>query len=195
MMFRDGDVLLTYGKGGFWPPRRWVMWLLYRAIRKYQTEKWTRFRDRWEGVQRLDAGATHARVYLHGMWWEVTYPKAKWVTTGSLLLHKKKWKLVRWHQFERLDSATMVERAEAIVKSDNEYDVGDLFDTAISGILGKWKKHFRIFGDRAKKLFYCSTGAREVLIAGGATFWQVTVDPAYFANNPREWRVIRCSRR
>lgn len=192
-MFRDGDVLLTYGKGGFWPPRRWVLWVVYKAIRKYQKEKWRQFPHCWAG-HKLDYRPTHVRVYLSGQWWEVTYPKAQWVTTESLQLQKKEWRLVRYHAADTLDVAAMIDRARQIV-ADGKYDVGDLLDTGISALLGNFKRHIRIFGDRVRKYFYCSTGAREVLTDGGAAFWMKTIDPAYFANNPREWHTISHSRR
>jgi hypothetical protein len=193
---QGGDVLLTYGTGGFWPPRRWVLWLVYRGIRAYQKAKWNdpAHKSKWNGLQpKADDGPTHVRLRLGNRWFEATTPRCRWTEDSELKLDKKRWKLVRFHSAEKLDFDAMLARAAELNGTD--YDEGDLFDFAISGILGSWKKKIRILGDRARKAFVCSTAAREILTVGGVHFWEEAVDPAYYANNPREWWVVARSKK
>jgi len=183
MTFRDGDILLTYGKGGFWPPRRMVLWLTYRAIRAYQKKKWL-----------LDWRATHCRVYLDGRFFEATTPVCRWTKLSELALDKKEWRVALWR--ETLDTAAMLDVAERLIGTP--YDKGDLIDLGLAGLVGWFTKHVRIFGDRAKKYRVCSTAAAEILHAGGARlFWRGKplppdeTDPAAFENQPADlWQVL-----
>lgn len=75
------------------------------------------------------------------------------------------------------------------------YDKGDLLDFALSGWLGRAANTISLFGDRADKYRVCSTAAAEILQSGGAQFRlpPTQIDPAYFANMPDDWSIIRCS--
>lgn len=185
MVLQNGDILLTYGKGGFWPLRRMVLWLTYRAIRAYQKKKWGR---NWM--------ATHCRVFLNGRFFEATTPVCCWTEVSELALDKKDWKVARWAG--TLDVPAMMAVAERLIGTP--YDIGDLVDFGISGLLG-WVKGLRIFGDRARKYRVCSTAAAEIVNAGGARlFWRgkplppENADPAAFENQPiHAWRIIEGS--
>ena len=176
--FIPGDVLLTYGTGGLWPPRRWLLWIVYRAIRAYQKAKWG---------SGIDYKPTHVRVWLGGVFFEATWPVAKWTRLDEALLDEKKFKIVRWAGGP-LAIAPMLIEADPMIGTP--YDWGDLLDMGIAAIAHI--PQFRIFGDRMKKYRVCSTAAAQVLRAGGATFTlpDNQVDPAYFLANTRDWRVV-----
>ena len=190
-ILRDGDVLLTYGTGGLWPPRRWLLWLVYHAIRKFQKRRWAA--GSASGGQAADTGPTHVRVWLHGRFFEATTPVCKWTSFDTLVLDRKRWKLVRCRS--PLASSAMLQTAYRLINTP--YDKGDLLDFALSGWLGRAANLISLFGDRANKFRVCSTAAAEVLRAGGAQFHlPVThIDPAYFANVTDDWRVISMSNR
>jgi hypothetical protein len=180
--FQDGDVLLTYGTGGWWPPRRWLYWILYRAIRRYQKERWGN-----------NYRATHCRVWLGKEFFEATVPNCQWVTLESLVLGKKDWCVAR-PRFT-LDVQGMYLRAGAL--NGTPYDKGDLIDFELSRIFG-WRLH--VFGDRAHKYAVCSTAAASVILAGGGMIRGPdhmpvvadAVDPATFENQPVHlWEVLR----
>lgn len=190
MDFRDGDVLLTYGKGGFWPPRRLFLWVVYRAIREYQKAKWRR-----------NYRATHCRVFLDGQFFEATAPVCRWVTLGELALEKKDWNVVRWAGVAYgseyvLNVPAMLTVAEKLIGTP--YDKGDLIDFGLAGLLGWSTKYIRIFGDRAKKYRVCSTAAAAVVYAGGARLFYEgeelspdATDPAAFENQPAHlWQIM-----
>lgn len=169
-LFKDGDVLLTYGSAGWWPLRRWLLWLAYRGIRAFQLAKWG---------PKVDYKPTHVRLYLNNQFFEATIPKVKWTRIQDLNLHKKKWKLLRYVQ--QLDSSDMMAEAKPLVGT--KYDIGDLFDFPLP---------FRLFGDRKNKLRVCSTAAAQVLQAGGAEFdCRIgDVDPAWYNAHPSQWRMV-----
>lgn len=179
---RDGDILLTYGTAGIWPPRRWFLGVVYHAIRKFQQRRWG---------QGADTGPTHVRVWLHGRFFEATTPRCQWTALEDLHLTRKRWKLVRYHA--ALNSVAMLQCAYRLVHTP--YDKGDLLDFALSGWLGRSQNLISLFGDRANKFRVCSTAAAEVLSAGGAQFHLPVsqIDPAYFANVTSDWRLIRSS--
>lgn len=180
-ILRDGDVLLTYGTGGLWPPRRWMLWLLYREIRLFQKKRWG---------DKSDYRPTHVRVWLNGRFFEATWPKAKWTPLEEVKADLKEWRLMRY----RGDLVAQSMLTEAGVIVDTPYDLGDLLDFKMSSWLGLVGKVLRLFGDRANKFRVCSTAAAYVLQAGGLEEWRLPgdgwvvylgpheVDPAYFAN-------------
>jgi len=201
--FRDGDVLVTNGKGGFWPLRRLVLWIVYRGIRAYQKAKW--------GAA-SDYRPTHVRVWLGGGFFEMTVPNGCWTPLADIALNSKDWKVARYRGQTPLDPAAMAAVAQEMV--GKPYDKGDLLDFALSGLAGLFARTFRILGDRANKYRVCSTAAAKVLVAGGAQIRVVradlqpdaeiahnfsgdttilpddAVDPAYFINNPSTWEVV-----
>lgn len=179
---RDGDVLLTYGSGGLWPPRRWLLWLVYQAIRKFQKRRW--------GVD-ADIGPTHVRVWLRGQFFEATTPVCRWTSLEDAGLEKKHWIIVRYHK--PLDSVAMLQAADRLIHTP--YDKGDLLDFALSGWLGRAAHVISLFGDRANKYRVCSTAAAEILAAGGARFrFPISqIDPAYFANVDEDWQIVAVS--
>ncbi len=179
---RNGDLLLTYGSSGLWPPRRWLLGLVYHAIRKFQQRRW--------GAD-ADIGVTHVRVWLCGRFFEATTPVCRWIAIDRLVLGRKHWIIVRSRT--ALDNAAMLQAAYRLVHTP--YDKGDLLDFALSGWLGRAANIISLFGDRADKYRVCSTAAAEILQAGGAPFqFPITqVDPAYFANMPEDWQTVAIS--
>ncbi|MEW5702949.1 MAG: hypothetical protein AB1792_12070 [Candidatus Zixiibacteriota bacterium] len=203
--YRNGDVLVTYGTGGIWPPRRLVLWLVYQAIRAYQKVKWG---------ERSDFGPTHVRVWIAGRFFEMTTPVGQWTDLATLKLDKKRWKVGRYrHQSATgLDADAMRATADAMV--GNPYDRGDLLDFALAGLVGFFARILRIFGDRRHKYRVCSTAAAKVLVAGGAQMRishadllpdaainadltadesilpDDVIDPAYFVNNRSHWEIV-----
>lgn len=178
-MLRDGDVLLTYGTGGLWPPRRWFLWVVYHAIHKFQQRRWG---------DDADTRATHVRVWLNGRFFEATTPVCRWTRFAELNLGRKQWKVVRYKS--ALNRSAMLRTAYNLIHTP--CDKGDLLDFALSGWLGRAAKVISLFGDRANKFRVCSTAAAEVLQAGGAQFQMPTteVDPAYFVNVVEDWQTI-----
>lgn len=174
-----GDVLLTYGTGGLWPPRRWMLWVVYRAIRAYQRKKWG---------PSVDCDPTHARLWMGDTFFEATWPRAKWTRLEEIEIDKKRFKLVRWAG-GNLAVAPMLTTASAMIGTP--YDWGDLLDMGVSAISGI--PQFRIFGDRMNKYRVCSTAAAEILENAGATFDlpQKEIDPAYFLAQSHDWRVVK----
>jgi len=184
--FVPGDVLLTYGSWGWWPPRRWVLGVVYKAIEEYERAKWQKQcpnRKKWP---------THVRVWLGGMFFEATWPVAKWTRLDEVRLGKKRYDVVRWTG-DDLDVKKMIEEAATMIGTP--YDWGDLLDMGIAAIAHI--PQFRIFGDRMKKYRVCSTAAAQVLRAGGATFTlpDNQIDPACFLANTRDWRVVSKKRK
>ena len=171
---QPGDVILTYGEFRLWPPKYWVLPLFYAAVHQYQKAKW--------GPQ-SDYRPTHVRVVLAPGFFEVTYPKARF---GYMAEIKGRYKVCRYRG--PLNENAMYKRAYEL--DGSPYDMGDNADFAVSGLLGWFTRNVRLFGDRAKKYAVCSTGAAEVLKAGGAVFTMEAIDPAYFANSPESWQVI-----
>jgi hypothetical protein len=173
-----GDVLLTYGSAGLWPPRRWVLWVVYRAIRAYQRKKWG---------DSVDCDPTHARLWLGNVFFEATWPKAKYTLFEETEIDKKRCKVVRWAD-GNLAIDSMLIAADPMIGAP--YDWGDLLDMGIAAVAGI--PQFRIFGDRMNKYRVCSTAAAQVLEAGGAMFDRPTneIDPAYFLAKFRDWRVV-----
>lgn len=171
-----GDVILTYGQGRIWPPRYWFLWVIYRGIRKYQQAKWG------PGSDYLP---THVRVALDPGFFEVTFPKSRF---GYLIEIKGRYKVVRYR--DALNENLMYKTAYEL--NGSPYDIGDIADFAVSGLLGWFTRNVRLFGDRAKKYVVCSTGAAEILRAGGASFGELqAIDPAYFVNTPESWHTIQ----
>lgn len=154
------------------------MWLVYRAIRKFQERRWG---------NGADTRPTHVRVWLNGRFFEATTPRCRWTGLDELHLERKKWKLVRFHK--PLNRGAMLQAAYRLIHTP--YDKGDLLDFALSGWLGRAAHVISLFGDRANKYRVCSTAAAEVLAAGGATFRMPVsqIDPAYFANSSPEWTI------
>lgn len=175
---KPGDVLLTYGTGGLWPPRRWMLWVVYRAIRAYQKKKWG---------ETVDVNPTHARLWLGGVFFEATWPKAKYTLFEETEIGKKRFKVVRWAR-GNLAIDPMLIAADPMIGTP--YDWGDLLDMGVSAIAGI--PQFRIFGDRMNKYRVCSTAAAQVLTAGGATFDLPLneIDPAYFLAKSHDWQVV-----
>jgi len=208
-LFQDGDVLVTYGSGGVWPPRRWVLWVVYRGIRAFQRAKWG---------SGADTGPTHVRVWLGGQFFEMTTPVGKWTTRDEVILDKKDWKVARFRGAIG-NFPAMQQKAGAMVGL--KYDIGDLLDFGLSGLVGRFAGWLRIFGDRERKYTVCSTALAKVLRAGGVPFRvsrddvrrdagvavlfrdgadpidliDSAIDPAYFVNNPTQWEVVGQSSR
>jgi hypothetical protein len=187
----DGDVLLTYGTGGIWPPRRWLLWIVYHAIHKFQQRRWG---------ENSDTRATHVRVWLNGRFFEATTPRCRWTNIDDLQLDRKHWRIARYigpishiGPIKTLNRAAMLQSAYRLIHTP--YDKGDLLDFALSGWLGRAANTISLFGDRANKYRVCSTAAAEVLQAGGAQFQlpPSQVDPAYFVNVSEDWRLVATS--
>jgi len=204
--FRDGDVLATNGSGGLWPPRRMLLWLVYRGIRAYQKAKWG---------EKSDSRPTHVRVWVGGRFFEMTTPVGQWTELRDVKLDKKDWKVARCSHRPAggLDLVKMNGSAGTMV--GNPYDKGDLLDFALAGFTGFFAKTLRIFGDRQHKYRVCSTAVAKVLLAGGAQMRisradlnpdaaigkdfagdeavlpDDAIDPAYFVNNPMQWAVVK----
>lgn len=183
---KPGDVLLTYGSFGFWPPRRLVIWPVYLAIREYERAKWQK------ELQTRKDWPTHARLWCGDKFLDVTMPHAKWTTFDETEIGKKKYTVVRWTG-AALDIPAMIAEAELI--RGTPYDWGDMLDMGIAAFM-KWPLQ-RIFGDRMKKFRVCSTGAARALEMGKATFDRPTseIDPAYFLAKVHDWQVVHDSKR
>lgn len=171
---RSGDIILTYGEFRWWPPKYWILPFLYKAIREYQKKKW--------GPQ-ADYGPTHCRVALPPTFFEMTYPVARF---GNFEEIKGRYKVCRYRW--PLENNGLYNAALRL--EGTPYDIGDNLDFAVSGLLGWFTRNVRLFGDRAKKYVVCSTGAAQILRAGGARFTMEAIDPAYFCNSPESWEVV-----
>lgn len=173
--FKDGDVILTYGTFHVESlkelPKELAMQLAYWGIRKYQKNKWAHIWD-------LDYRMTHVRLFLDGKLFEVTMPHAMWSEVEDCNLDKKKFKVCRWPA--DLDKQAMVEVANKL--DGTKYDLLDLGGFAVSGILGVFADRINVLHDRIDKFKVCSTGAAEILSAGGAIFDGdlKSIDPAYY---------------
>lgn len=180
-MLKFGDVLVTYGSFGLWPPRRWILWIVYNAIFAYQKKKWGAYSD---------YKPTHVRMYVGGnIWFESTTPVCRYITTEDLLFTKKKYKIVRLKEMNNLDKHMMRSTMDDL--AGTPYDKGDLVDFFISGVLfNNFKDVITVLGDRAKEYTVCSTALATVLKNGGMIIDPKITDPSFFVNRPDLFELI-----
>lgn len=165
-----GDWIGTEGRAG------WRFWLypLYEGIKKYARGKYGK-----GAVTEF----THARLYLgNGYVFEMTMPVGRIESIEAAgLADKFKKGLVRVARFAHDDISAPLLRDEAVAWVGKKYDVGDLLDFGLSGLIGWWNKVIRVFGDKAGRFAVCSTAAAHILQRSGVKFPVPvdTIDPCW----------------
>ena len=176
--------------------------LLYWGIKRYQKRKW---KKHWKAVHVYVVLPAPRKLYLRyvkrigenqfaagyvekgdHILFEQTWPVAKW--THPHYLHDKTFALNKFHV--EFNVGSMVD--EACQWIGKPYDLGDLADFAISGLLlGLYKRVIRFVGDKARRLGVCSTVAGHILNAGGCDIEQPNATtPAYYEGNATGWSVL-----
>lgn len=185
-----GDILLTYGKARWWPPKYWVRAPLYAQIRDYQKGELIRLCSEVPDLlipEHPISDSTHVYIVIDtNLLFEFTHPRARFISVADSMVMEKGFTLCRHTRIIPPGTVELTERC--IDFEGSKYDIGDLLDFRISGwlkLLGK----LRIFGDKDKKLQVCSTGAMAVLSAYGVTS-EVPAFPAWFENVKRDWRIV-----
>lgn len=174
---QPGDWIITEGHAGW---RIWL-WPVYWGIRRYS-------RGKYAGDHASYTGGTHVRLALgYGMLFEMTWPAGRFQTIAAAALEEKAQRglvrVYRWTQ-GRIDVRQL--HARAGIWIGRQYDLGDLVDFALSGLLGTWNRIVRVAGDRARRFAVCSTAAADVLAAAGVRWADSieSIDPNYPANRP-----------
>lgn len=181
-MLKFGDILVTYGSFGLWPPRRLLLWIVYNGIYLYQKKKWGEYSD---------YKPTHVRMYdKDGFFFESTTPNCRFIHTSKLDLDKKKYLIVRCKKIDKLNRTLMREKMNDL--EGTPYDIGDLADFFITGVLlGYFKDNISLIGDRTKKYLVCSTALGTILKVGGFPIIPQVTDPAFFVNRPDLFTIIK----
>ena len=183
-MIEPGDWIGTVGKGRF--PKS----VLYGAINRYSKHKYPV--TKWRSNPVWDV--THVRIPLgSGLLFEVTVPRARIIEIDEAQLGEKHAAgLVRVVRFKNARIDQNLLRTVAREMDGKPYDIGDLVDFGLSGILGLSNFVLRIFGDKLGRMKVCSTGAALMLSRCGVTFPvdTNTIDPCapynHFGKNPAE---------
>jgi len=172
---KPGDWIGTIGQGGLSEP-------VYRAIRAYSRGKYPITADNPNPVWYL----THARLAMDAhRHFEMTLPVGRFQTnTQAHLAEKFEAGLVRVARFPnaRFDEMRLMRRAR--YWDGKPYDVGDLINIGLSGLLGVWNRVINIVGiDKRKRFAVCSTCAADILqfaVKGDLPLWPVaseSIDP------------------
>lgn len=185
-----GDWIGTEGRAG------WRFWLspVYSEIRAYS-------RDRYPPTvanPRPETDRTHVYLYVgEGLVFEVTYPRAR-VTSMKVrhLAAKFERGLVKVARFPAGSFNPDHCRAHALQlgQAGHRYDLGDLLDFKLRrflsnrGIRRFFAVPIRVFGDRRRERFVCSSGAASCLSVAGYDFGQPigTIDPNWPFNRRGE---------
>lgn len=177
---KDGDGFLTYGTFGIYPPRRMLLSFFYAAVNAIQTDEF--------GEDGQSLGATHFRGLLGDRFFEFTHPRAKYEWIGEARMARQRFTVVRYHNASQLDRGAMADAARAFEGS--KYDHGDNLDHALSRLNRFRGLAIRIFGDRRRKYYNCSSGWAEIYRAGGAKIKKtITISPAWYANT-QSFKII-----
>jgi hypothetical protein len=167
-MLEPGDWIGSIGRATWRDPWDWP---LYRAMRTYAAARY-----RWPGAV---VGITHVRLVLPGgLFFEATVPRARILPLsdpGADLgrkLAQGRLRIARWPG-NAPNPATIAAQAQNLAGAP--YDIGDLADFALTGLVGAWgwlvtRGPIRIFGDKAGRYRVCSVAAAHLLSVGGVQF-------------------------
>lgn len=170
---KDGDGFLTFGTFGIYPPRRMLLSFFYAAVNAIQTNEF--------GEAGRALGATHFRGLIGDRFFEFTHPRAKYEWIVEARMARQRFMVVRYHNASQLDVHAMEHAARNFEGS--KYDHGDNLDHALSRLNRFRGLAIRIFGDRRRKYYNCSSGWAEIYRAGGAKIKKtITISPAWYAN-------------
>jgi len=148
-LIRPGDVINTIGKNVWYKP--WT-WIPNKGIALYQ---------RWLFGKGSNYKDTHSTMYFgDDKVFSTTYPKAVWENLEQRV--DMKFTIYRYSKKEYTDKhiEIMYNVAKDLIGMD--YDVGDLFDFMICGLLGYDSvRKVRLFEFSRRKLV-CSTSIRTI---------------------------------
>ncbi|MCD6118177.1 hypothetical protein J7K93_14340 [bacterium] len=148
-LIRPGDVINTIGKNVWYNP---LTYIPNKGIALYQRCLFGRGSDYRD---------THTTMYFgDNKVFSTTFPKAKWEDLEERV--KMKFTIYRYSGREYADKhiSIMYNVAEDLI--GREYDVGDLFDFMICGLLGYDSVRKVRFFELSRKNLVCSTSVRTI---------------------------------
>jgi len=183
MILQPGDWIGTVGDAGA------SFWLkpVYAGIRAYARGRYPATPQNPHPV--IDV--THVRLVVDiGCLFEMTFPVGRYTTCKDSALAEKfaagRVRVARWMREDISRNLLGLEASRWIGKP---YDVGDLLDFRLTGLLGAWnwliaRGPFGFFGDRARRFGVCSTVAARILQRSGVMFPESvdSIDPNWSFN-------------